>query len=185
MSTIKIAKKLDVSQQTVSRILIEMEKEGIIIRKVSNAGIEITLTDNGVKILRDSYQMLRAIFDRRIPGVIKTGLGEGGYYIKKYAPAIKKTLNFLPFPGTLNVIADAESIRLIQSMEAIILESFRSEGRFYGEVYCYPASIDKVKGAVIIPKLTHHKNTLEFIASVDIRKKLKLKDGDQVLVHMD
>ncbi len=45
ISTGKIAEEMQISQQSASRILIEMEKEGYIVRKLSSKGLEIKLSE--------------------------------------------------------------------------------------------------------------------------------------------
>ena len=74
-STIKLAKTLDLSQQSVSRILIEMENEELIIRNASSKGMEIIISDKGLKDLKEIYNNLKKnITDIKFKGKIKNGL---------------------------------------------------------------------------------------------------------------
>ena len=123
----------------------------------------------------------------KIAGELKSGLGEGAYYVRKYASRIKENAGFTPFPGTLNLRVSEIPPGLGGAASAVIPE-FRDSGRVYGSVKLIPAALShrksKIKCHLILPERTHHKNELELISPVNLRKKLVLRDGDEVEVEV-
>ena len=95
---------------------------------------------------------------------------------------IIEKLEFKPFPGTLNLHLTQESTEtkreIIKTGKAIIIVPVK--GFCCG--LCYKARImDKMDGAVIIPQVPDYpEDVLEVIASVSLRKTLKLREGDEV-----
>jgi riboflavin kinase, archaea type len=122
-----------------------------------------------------------------IEGRIESGLGKGAVFIsvEYYKNKIKDNLGFEPYHGTLNLKVANESISKLK--DKFRIEPFIWEGKKYGGVDCYKASIENIDCAVIIPDLTEHKNIehkniLEVVASVNLKSKLNLADGDKVKV---
>ena len=95
-SSIELAKITGDSQQTISRKLKQMEKNGLIRRTVSPKGQKIEMTQKGIEILREQYTCLKEIFEGRkkteIKGTVETGLKEGRYYMSlpQYREQIKR-----------------------------------------------------------------------------------------------
>ncbi len=141
------------------------------------------LTSKGKELIE---QML--VKPIKFSGKVVSGDGEGKYYLslKGYREQVKKKLGLDPFPGTLNVLLDSESVErkaLLALRRAIVLEGFTEGERRYGEVLCYPARIMGLEGAVIVPLKTHHPpEIIEVISQHNLRKELNLKDGDKVEV---
>ena len=67
-STSSLAEATGFSQQSISRKLREMETEGLIARKASNAGMELCFTDKGRKELESFYLELKEIFSKKQRG---------------------------------------------------------------------------------------------------------------------
>jgi CTP-dependent riboflavin kinase len=57
-STIKLKDLFGISQQSVSRILIEQEKKGLIKRTSSTKGLTLEVDENGLELLKDSFRCL-------------------------------------------------------------------------------------------------------------------------------
>jgi len=82
ISTEYLAGKLGASQQTASRYLIELDKDGWIKRIVTPEGCLLKITDAGIKELKKLYSNLRFLMEAAYPpsitleGVVFTGLGE-------------------------------------------------------------------------------------------------------------
>lgn len=188
-TTVMLSSKLGVSQQSVSRWLIQLENEGII--EKSRSGVRIT--EKGGKELEEVRKLISkpAFHPLMLQGTVQEGMGEGAYYLslEEYRKQIRKAFNFEVFPGTLNLMLsgiDIERRGKIEGKEGVRITGFWKEGRFFGEATCYPCKIgNKVGGAVIIPKRTHYgKEVIEVIAAVDLRKTLKLKNGSKVEVKL-
>jgi len=197
LSSSQLAEELSVSQQTASRRIKELLDEGYIVREVLPKGQRIKLTSKGVKTLRQIHFDLDKIFEDVVPSVypitgeVKSGLGEGRYYmeIPKYKDGFKDTLGFTPYPGTLNLrLVTSEDVKMrqtLQDVEGLNINGFVHEERTFGSVKCFKANIEGIEGAVVIPSRTHHGfNTLEAIAPIRIRDKIELKDGDLVTVKV-
>ncbi|MEM3000062.1 MAG: DUF120 domain-containing protein [Candidatus Bathyarchaeales archaeon] len=197
-STEYLAEKLGISQQTASRQLIELEREGLIQRTITPEGSLIKITDAGVEELQKLHVNLRFLLEATYPpsitleGTVFTGLGEGAYYILKepYRRQFIEKLGFDPYPGTLNLKLttdyDLKARTELEAYPAIEIQGFKNEDRTFGLVKCYPAKIDnKIKGALVFALRSHYDRTvLEVIAPVYLRKQLNLKDGHKVKVEV-
>jgi len=198
ISTQYLAGKLGASQQTASRYLIELDKNGWIKRTITPEGCLLKITDAGVKELKSLYSNLRFLIEAAYPpsitleGIVFTGLGEGAYYISKerYRKQFIEKLGFEPYPGTLNLKLttdyDVKTRSELEAYPAIEIEGFRNENRTFGSVKCYPVTIEnKAKGALILALRSHYDaSVIEVIAPVFLRKHLSLKDGHKVKVEV-
>ena len=188
LTTTEIAATLGMSQQNVSRRLRVLEKEGRIRRGASG----IALTDAGVAEMRDLLAMMQNAFSARLEmrGVIADGLGEGKFYLSKsgYARQMEEKFGFAPYPGTLNLKLDGDEAgkrrRLLQ-MEPVVIAGFTEGGRRYGDLFAYRAKADGVDCAIVVPLRTHHgQDVIELTAAVNLRKRLKKKSGDEVVLRI-
>jgi riboflavin kinase len=198
ISTEYLSEKLGIAQQTASRYLIELEKKGWIKRNITPEGSLIKIDELGIKELQHLHSNLRLWIENSYPpsvtleGTVFTGLGEGAYYTSKevYRKQFIEKLGFEPYPGTLNLKLttdyDLKTHIELEAYPAIEIQGFKNEDRTFGIVKCYPAVIgNKVKGALISALRSHYDNTvLELIAPVNLRKQLKLKDGQKLKVEI-
>lgn len=198
ISTEYLAQKLDISQQTASRYLIELERKGWIQRKVTPDGSLIKIQESGSLELQKLYSNLKILMEKNYPpsvtleGTVFTGLGEGAYYISKpdYKKQILEKMGFEPYPGTLNVKLnsdyDIKTRKDLEAYPAVEVMGFQNETRTFGLVKCYPAIIGgTVKGALVTALRSHYDaSVLEIIAPVCLRKQLGLKDGNKVKVEI-
>jgi riboflavin kinase len=198
ISTEYLAEKLGIAQQTASRYLIELERKGWIKRTIKPEGSLIKIDDIGIKELQKLHSNLNLWIEAAYPpsvtleGTVFTGLGEGAYYISKevYRKQFVEKLGFEPYPGTLNLKLSADydlkSRMELEAYPAVEIQGFKNEDRTFGIVKCYPAVIgNKVKGALISALRSHYDSSvLEIIAPVNLRKHLKLKDGQKVKVEI-
>ena len=112
-------------------------------------------------------------------------------YISKplYNKQIVGLFSFVPFPGTLNV-------KVTEDLFAIILSSVEERGsvltgkaakggkeRLF-RVLAQPCRIEGLDAVALFPVKSVHKDEVEIIASVSLREKLGLRDGDVVSVEM-
>ena len=188
-STMKIAKSLKVSQQTISRKLRELEKEGFIQRIVSPLGVEIRLRQNAVSFLKKRYNTLKSAFEKKtvLKGKVTKGLGEGSYYMKIYNNKFEKTLGFMPYPGTLNIRVDVKTKKeFLANLNKKTIGEFKTKSRSYGAVYCYDITInDTTQGALILPvRARHGENVVELIAPMSLKNKFNLNEGDTIKVSV-
>ena len=180
-STIKLSKVLKISQQSVSRILIEMEKQKLIKRTSSARGVTIDIDSEGIKSLKNTYNILSKHFkDLTFSGEIKNGLGEGKYHITLpgYKKQFTSVLNIDPFPGTLNLKVDQNVINAIKGIsEPKIIKGFETDERTYGSLTCYKCTIENNTPGWLIfaERSTHPENIIEVISQIHIRKEFNKK----------
>jgi riboflavin kinase len=193
VSTVNLAASLDLSQQSVSRHLIELERLGFVTRRASVSGMELTITPSGIKELHQTYLRLKAVFEGRpreitIRGRIFKGLGEGAYYVSQpsYRGQFEQILGFKPYPGTLNIRLSPQEVQKRKELETYTgktVKGFDRRNRSFGDVVCYPATINGINCAIVIIRRTHHdESVLEVIAPVHIRSALNLEEGSDVNV---
>ncbi len=200
ISSSRLASDIKTSQQTAARRIKEFEMEGYIERVIMPKGQMLRLTSKGMGILLQTYHDLARIFDSRnggkrntyvITGEVSSGMGEGTYYtgLPEYRRQFIDKFGFAPSPGTLNLKLkteeDIKNRQALQHLNGIMIKGFTHENRTFGDVKGFRATIDGIKGAVIIPARTHHgSSTLEVIAPENIRDSINLKDGDVVTVRI-
>ncbi len=192
ITTSMLAKQLGISQQTTSRLLIQLDKEGYITRRIARKETYVKLTEKGLNELIDLHVRLKSIFEHPVKitleGKVFSGLGEGAYYISLpgYYNQIKEKLGFEPFLGTLNIRLSSntaiEERMLLEKVADILIEGFKDEKRSYGGAKCIKAIFnDKDECAILFIERTHHDaSVVEVVAPYNLREKYGLKDGDKV-----
>lgn len=196
-STISLSKKTKKSQQAASRHLLELEETGYIKRIRSGGKNSVKITEEGKAAMTDLYVLLQRVIEGKKPvfemkGEIFTGLGEGAYYMSMngYRRQFVKHLGFDPYPGTLNVrletVVDKQQRRNLDPLPNIHIEGFEDGKRTYGWAKCYLAKINnKLDGAIIILERAHYDHSvIEIISPINIRDRLKLKDGDKISISV-
>jgi riboflavin kinase len=206
-----LAERLDVSTQTVSRRLRDLDEAGLVDREMVSNGQLVSTTDDGRRVLEREYADYRRLFeaDRGVDlhGTVTGGMGEGRHYISLpgYNEQFVERLGYEPFAGTLNVDLDAESTRAraaLDGLEPIRIDGWEDDERTYGPAFCWPASVgvDDEGSAdrsapdggayttahVVAPERTHHgQDKVELIAPDRLRDALDLEDGTPVTVHVE
>jgi len=121
-------------------------------------------------------------------GRVFTGQGEGRRYVELawVKQQVKEKLGFDPYPGTLNLRLNEETAK-----RRVMLEKDAKLRLCYSEGYCtgllFKASVDDVACGVVIPQVEDYpENVLEVVAPVNLKHKLRLRDGDlfTVMVHV-
>jgi riboflavin kinase len=199
LSCAELAERLEASTQTASRRLQDLESGEYIEREIVSDGQWVEITDSGEVLLQAEYEAYRRIFEGSaavsLSGTVTSGMGEGRHYItlSGYMEQFRTKLGYEPFPGTLNVDLDAESVRerpRLDVLEPVTIEGWESEERTYGPAYCYPATLVGPAGTcerahVIAPERTHHGDDhLELIAPEELRETLDLTDGTEVTTRV-
>ena len=147
----QVSKVIERSQQTASKVLIELEKHNLIERIKNNKIFKVKVTPEGFEAVKELQEMIKTATDNSkrksaiFQGRIVTGMGEGSYYmsLKGYKKQFKDKLGYEPFPGTLNVKLDdkiyRDTKREIINHPAIYIHGFKDENRTFGWVKCYPS----------------------------------------------
>jgi len=197
-----LAGQLDVSTQTASRRLQQLDNSGYIDRDIVGDGQWVQITTQGEHRLQAEYADYRRLFERdvtvELAGVVTSGMGEGRHYISLpgYASQFEARLGYEPFPGTLNVELEEESVRLragLSTIDPVPIDAWEDEERTYGPAGCYPATLSTAddgrtydEAHAIVPERTHHdESQLELIAPVKLRDELDLEDGERLTVTVE
>lgn len=196
ISTLELAKALNISQQTASRLLIQLEDEGYVVRRRFGKARKIKLTEKGLKELLDIYLTLKGILERpievKLEGRVFTGLSEGAYYLQipYYLKQFEEKLGFKPYPGTLNIrLMNRDSIMnkiLLEKAADIKIDGFSDGRRTYGGARCIFARLNDCEDvAIIFIERTHYgEDVIEILAPTCLREKLGLRDGDRVRLYV-
>lgn len=214
ITSTQISRLINRSQQTASKILIDLEKENLIERVKNKKKFGMKLTETGFEILQNIYNLLKISMEKShikpvlFKGKIVTGMGEGAYYmsLEGYKKQFQLKLGYEPFPGTLNVkIEDKNYVNSRKDLinyPSIYIDGFKNSDRTFGWVRCYPAtigqeskfSIDGIESQpadisndvhVLLLERTHHNNNLiEVIGPLNIKESSNLKNGDNVVIKI-
>jgi len=194
-----LARRLDASTQTASRRLRRLDDAGLLDRDVENDGQWVTVTADGEAALRGEFADYRRLFGDGdgpvLRGTVTGGMGEGRHYISLpgYMEQFRDRLGYEPFPGTLNVELDEESVRTrgeLGGPGSVRIEEWADDDRTYGAATCHPVAVTAADGDaygpahVIVPDRTHHdESSLELIAPDRLRDALGLADGDELAIR--
>jgi riboflavin kinase len=120
----------------------------------------------------------------KLNGKVFSGQGEGKKLIELpwVSRQIKEKLGFTPYHGTLNLRLSEESVKHRRTLEkAAVMRVCPAEGYCTGLLF--KAFIAGLECGVVIPEVENYpENVLEVVASVCLREKLQLRDGDEVTV---
>lgn len=194
LASAEFATLLELSQQTASRRLIELTDAGLVHREMGIRKQRIRVTEDGRAVLQAEHLLYQRLFESRdrivLSGAVKTGLGEGRYYLSRpgYKVQFQKALGWEPYPGTLNLElsgAEANKLRFLRRNPVYTIEPFQAEGRTFGGVTCHPAHVAGHDCAAILPHRSHYTTTIELIAPVRLRDALPCVDGQRLEVTVD
>lgn len=194
ISSAELAEYMGISQQSASRFILNLLKDGYIVRQMNGRKQEVSITEKGMNLLVKEYTDLGVILEKpvkmRLYGTVQSGLGEGRYYIsrKGYIVQFQEKLSFIPYLGTLNLRIKAGSelsLRRLRSMDGIHIDGFTTEDRTYGPVKIFLGNIDGVKCGIIFPERSVYSDVMEIISTEFLREKLGIDDGSEVLVEVE
>jgi riboflavin kinase, archaea type len=123
-----------------------------------------------------------------IKGNIVSGMGKGTYFMSQefYIYQFQEKLHFKPYVGTLNIKLEKKQRNTLINISKEKFGLVEGEGKF-GDVKFIKAVLNNdISGALVFPAKTEHtEDVLEFISNKNLRKSLKLKDGDQVSITIE
>ncbi|MFX1573477.1 MAG: DUF120 domain-containing protein [Promethearchaeota archaeon] len=201
ISSVEFGKVLNLSQQTASRRITNLEELGWIQRKVEGKEQIIRITKKGADSMLLMYKNLKQILEEiLIVGEVTEGMGEGGYYVRipGYLKQFQEKLGYIPYFGTLNLqLSDLNKELLEENLKNQIpvrIEGFEDKkiGRTYGSVNCFECYVSrldnqekKINAVILKIKRTHHKkNIFEILAEPYLREVLELRDGDRLRIEL-
>jgi len=197
ITTTSLGKSIKKSQQSASKHLLELEKDGFIERMNSGRTSSVRITSRGYSELIKLSSILKSSLDSfpsfvELKGILVSGMGEGAYYmsLKGYTKQFKSKINYIPFPGTLNVKLQKkehiEASQQFRSLNGIIIKGFFDGKRTYGWVKCFKSKLNNsINCELIVLERTHHDNSIiELISKANLRKTAKLKDGSKLTIRI-
>jgi riboflavin kinase len=122
----------------------------------------------------------------KLSGTIFSGSGQGKRFVG--LPWVKRQLiektGFTPFLGTLNIRLSPESTLERNKLENLkAIEVKPQAGYFKGVLF--RAKLGEEECFIVVPKVPNYpKEIIEIISSDNLRKKLRLKDGDTVTLEV-
>jgi len=117
----------------------------------------------------------------KIRGAVLSGLGKGSYYVslEPYRKFFEKLLGKSIFCGTLNVCLQDGT------WSDLPLKLYNPPNNF-SPVYYVRARVFSEEVILVRPvKSRHPQNVIEIVASSNLRKKYRLKDGDVIEIEVN
>ena len=119
-------------------------------------------------------------------GRVFSGSGEAAEFVKLpwFQTQVLEKVGFSPFLGTLNLRLSEESVWLRTKLRVTAVSKICSTEE-YCEAALFKGRIGGTDCAVIVPRVKDYpRDVLEIVAPVDLRKRLKVNDGDEVSVEV-
>ncbi len=188
-----LGKRLGVSQQSASRYLIGLIRDGYLIRSSDAVNHSFKISEKGLDLLHSEMytlmQMLGTSPVIELSGKVVSGLGEGKYYVsrKKYIIQFQQKLGFIPYLGTLNIKVGQsgwDKLHRLRASQGIYIEGFKTEDRTFGAVKAFRSEVNGVPCAIIMPYRTVYTDTVEIISRFFLRDYLNISDGDVITVRI-
>jgi riboflavin kinase, archaea type len=123
----------------------------------------------------------------RLKGKVFSGCGGGAKFVSLdwVWRQVEAKVGFKPYPGTLNLKLLGDSAKLREQAEQKMVSRICPPDGYCPGVIS-EASIDDVKCAIVIPLVKDYPvDVLEVIAPFNLRKLLKIHDGDTVFVNVE
>ena len=197
ITTLSLGKSIKKSQQSASKHLLELEKDGFIERIINGRKSSVKITSKGYTEMVKLSSVLKSSLDSfpsfvELKGILVSGMGEGSYYmsLKGYTKQFKSKINYIPFPGTLNVKLQKkehiEASQQFRTLNGITIKGFLDNKRTYGWVKCFKSKLNNtINCELIVLERTHHDNSIiELISKTNLRKTAKLKDGSKLTIRI-
>ncbi|MEM1508360.1 MAG: DUF120 domain-containing protein [Thermofilaceae archaeon] len=190
-----IASNLEISAWTLNKWLRESIELGYVEVTPKSKRGRYVLTPKAIGELSSLLGILSSCIKgvRRLilNGKVFSGLGEGELYtsLDEYKDWFRRLLGFEPYPGTLNLRLDPESItkrKLLESYDCLRIPPISREDRNFCGAKVFRAIINRsIEAGIVIPdKTVYGPDVLELVSKVCLREMLALKDGDIVRVEV-
>ena len=197
ITTSSLAKEIGKSQQSASKHLLDLEKNGFIERVITGRKLSIRITSTGSTELKKILNLLKRNLESpqsiELHGKLISGMGEGAYYmsLKGYTKQFNRKIGYVPYPGTLNIKLDGKKYsqllnQLDEDTTSTRIDSFSDKNRTYGWVKCFDAKLNVLHDCKLIRlERTHHSSDIvELISKRNLRKSAKLKTGSNVKIKI-
>ena len=121
----------------------------------------------------------------KIKGIVKSGMGNASFWVKKINKIFEKKYGMNLFPGTLNV--ELEKPYILNSKDKILPSEYggkydvlvESVLLFENEVYILRPEVNNAEGGA------HPLNVIEIVSDINLRERYNLKDGDEISIILE
>jgi riboflavin kinase len=123
----------------------------------------------------------------KLDGTVFSGGGNGKKFLELswVKRQITKKLEFTPYPGTLNLKLNKESIKRRKLLEKAPSERVTPADGYYNGIL-FKAFIGILEVVIVVPEVPGYpKDVLEVIAAVNLRKTFQLEDGCELTVTVN
>jgi len=118
----------------------------------------------------------------RVRGVVVSGIGEAGFYVKLYSEYFKEILGSEPYLGTLNILVESCEVLKEVFSESHLIRPLKPG---LAPAYVRRGVLRDINVLVVKPLVTRHEcRILELVSAVNLRSMLRLKNGDLVEVEL-
>ena len=124
-----------------------------------------------------------------ITGKIVSGVKKGAFFTQLdwVLEQCQKKLGFKPYPGTLNLEIEAETIPIVAALrQGQGIELVPPDAGFCS-AHVYPVSVMGVSAAIVAPAQdvsAHGQNIIEIMAPISLKEALDVDDGDEIMITL-
>ena len=134
-------------------------------------------------MFRGSHTVLAAL---KIEGTVTSGSRTGKFYLglQWVKESFREVAGYTPYPGTLNLlIQDEESRCALDFLRKQPGFPIRPQSGYYAGRF-FKAKADGIDCLVVVPDAPSVSDIMELASEINLRKTLKLKDGDHLKVEV-
>ncbi len=113
------------------------------------------------------------------------GLGEGRKYVSMpyYREEMRRITGEYPYPGTFNVRVEEEERQALLRIAESHGHRIEPRGEL-GGAWLYPCTANGVRAWLVFPDLAEHRDHLELISGLELRRALGVLPGDPVKIRL-
>ncbi len=124
----------------------------------------------------------------KVNGRVVSGSGSGHLFTElEWAKRqFIQLLGFEPFLGTLNIMLEGTTNQdILELGQCRILTIYPPDNSYSSGIILRVIIGDAIRGAIVIPQVRNYEpHLLEIVAPINLREKLRLKDGDMVTLDI-
>lgn len=125
-----------------------------------------------------------------LTGKLVTGARQASFFtqLEWVMKQCAEKAGFIPYPGTLNLEIVADDLGLLPGLRNEQGLALQPPDPNFCVATLLPVHIGNYEGAIVVPAedvTIHNENIIEIMSGIELRRALKLKDGDLVTIRFD